>query len=286
MNILRIKQWLFHARSQKILVGIGAILFAVAIGLWWQNIYTDPQRVFENMLKNNFTTVGYTRTTTQTANGTLTRSSQIQLLANPSIRTIETLAQGDDSQKTEYYIRPDQTIARIVEYPDERVVDQWVTLPMDDLFMQEVVDYTFFPMGLLPSEKRNNLVDFIRENQVYSIDYNDVTKDVVDGRDVYVYEVSIPLQSYAAMLQKFSAALGSAFAEKASEINPSNYEGTQPIILKASVDKYSHRLIQVTSEGSIQTVETYKGYGITNQTFEIPTDVISADELQQRLYAE
>lgn len=258
-----------------------SVLFIVALLMWWQFVYTSPERVFREMLARNFMTHSYTRTT-DIADESFNqqRVTSVQLGVDPVVRIRALAEQGDARQESELLAYPDREYVQFLQYPNENIENIWAVSPMVENFDGEVVQRTYFPMGPIDGSEREKLLNDIERTTVYSANYQTVEKTKLNGKDVYVYEVSIQLQAYAAMLVKFAQQLG--LEDSVSMINPADYAGEPPIVLKVSVDRASRQLVQVVSEGQEGYVESYSAYGAAIDITE-PKEAISLDELQSLL---
>src|SRR5687768_8901111 len=82
---------------------LGGIVWLLAASvLWWNVVYTDPERVFNTMLKNNFSTQGYSREVISSQQGVqATEFSQLQTGKQNFVRTVTDLKQQEDSVRTD-----------------------------------------------------------------------------------------------------------------------------------------------------------------------------------------
>lgn len=262
-----------------LLISLGVLL--LSIFLWWSAVYTNSERVFRDMLRNNFMTNGYTRTIEAKNEGTSQqRIVQLQMGSKPSAHIIEKVVQNDSEQTTEFISTRDQTFARFLKYQNPDVENTWTILPQANALSSEIVERTYFPMGRLSQSERQDILQFIRTNNVYNVNFDTARSETVNGRDVFTYEVTIQLQSYAGMLQQFGKAVG--FGSFVETINPADFASSQPVSLLVSVDKASHMLVQWQAVGADAT-ESYSGYGIVAKSIELPKDYISLQQLESKL---
>lgn len=138
-----------------------------------------------------------------------------------------------------------------------------------------------FPMGNVPAEDRDEILDFMKENSVFSANYNKVKKETMNGRPVYTYEVQLLPQPYVEMLKRYGAAVG--LSDQVTNLNPADYADSAPTKLTVSIDVLSRhlRLLKLDPSSGGRT-ESYSGYGI-RQDVQLPTKTITTSELQQRL---
>lgn len=258
-----------------------SVLFIMALLVWWQYVYTSPERVFREMLAQNFMTHSYTRTTDIAGESfNQQRVTSVQLGVDPIVRIRAFVEQGDARQESELLAYHDREYVQFLQYPNENIENIWAVSPMVENFDGEVVQRTYFPMGPIDGSEREKLLNDIERTTVYSANYQTVETAKLNGKNVYVYEVSIQLQAYAAMLVQFAQQLG--LEDSVSMINPADYAGEPPIVLSVSVDRASRQLVQVVSEGQEGYVESYSAYGAAIDIAE-PKEAISLDELQSLL---
>jgi len=285
--------------KKAVLVGLlvgGVVWFVAMIVLWWTFVYTSPQNVFEGMLARNFATTGYTRLVSNEGQGVKqTEISQVQYGNEPVARSKVTIERGGNTEVAEVLSTTTEDYVRYTEldYKDSegQAIDmsdaegvwakQQSSGSLSQSFSQLTLFGTYFPIGLVPAENRTELLRHIQQNTVYNVDYDNVKTETIDGHRVYTYELTIQLQAYAGLVQRFGEAIGQS--ARVSGLNPADYAGTEPVSLTVSVDKASRQIVQVAYEQSPGIEERYAGFGIANQPVTLPRDAISTFELQQRL---
>lgn len=282
---MEIQQIVARLRNQTLLwrlLVMGIAWFLIAGAAWWFLVYTNPERVFQDMLRHNFMTQGYTRTVEAEAEGGASqkRITQIQMGVSPSARIVEESKQPDSAQTTEFISTRERTFARFLEYQNPQVENIWAILPQANTLESEVIERTYFPMGRLDQAERERLLHFINQNTVYSVNYDTVRQEKVNGRSAYTYDVTVQLQAYAGMLQEFGRAIG--FESYVAGIDPSRFASSEPVALKVSVDKVSHALLRWQGMG-VSATESYSAYGITGKPVDTPMDYITLKELESRL---
>lgn len=289
--------------NKKLLVGLmvlAIVWFIFAVFAWYKVIYTNPERVFNDMLSKNFSTSGYSRLVSDTSSGMSQQQiTQVQFGANNIAQTKLIIKSDKNVEKAQVISTPTADFLRytsIVNYDENgKLVDNkkvegvWAKADqagqLSQSFARQTIFATYFPMGLVTSSSskdkmsKNEILDFIAMNTVYSPNYKKVKSESINGRQVYTYNVSVQLQSYVAMLQRFAKATGQE--DVVAGLNPAEYAGSSPIQLEASVDKLSHRLIRVVYPENKTATETYTGYGINNLGTTVPKNFKSTLELQE-----
>jgi len=273
-------------------------LWLVAAGvLWWRIVYSDPRHVFEGMLRQNFSTVGYVRETDTTQQGVRSAEyAQLQTGAQTLVRTLTALTQGQDEVITDAISTRENEFVRYKKIDTSRkneagkefdfssAVNVWAKQASDGSNQAAAqMLLGLFPMGNVPAEDRREILEFMDKNVVFSVKYNTVKKERKNGRPVYTYEVQLMPQPYVDMLKRYGTAVG--LSNHVKNLNPADYANTAPTNLTVTVDVISRQLKSVTFTESQGRKEVYSGHGIL-QDVQLPTKTISASELQQRLSAE
>lgn len=287
-------------RATRLLIIVAILIFLASGVTWWWSERTDPQRVFEAMLNNNLRTTSVTRSVLQSENGqTLDQDVRFQAAAK-QVAVAETALSQSDEQGTqtarvvtenigtplEGYIRYTEieTVQQSVDGGDlnfEDVLNVWGKVePQEGLTTGELyneIALGAIPFGYINSDERKALLEFIKEENVYQIDYSSVTSSELNGREVYVYNVRINPQSYISLLKEYASAVG---LTQLDEVDPAAYANSQALNLEVTVDVLTQRLASITYPNG--RTETYGNYGVIKQVT-IPESTISVEELQSRV---
>ncbi len=287
--------------SQKVYLQTGLILLAfVLVGLgwlWWVKVYTSPKVIFNNMLSNSLNTYGVTKTTDQKDDtGELKQISQTQFGARNLVDVKTTITQGTDGGDA---VVTTQSVGNgtdnFVRYVDVNVPKQEGKPDIDFTSLKAVWGkqdpqggiannsftetlYGAVLFGYLPSQQRNELLSFMKDKDIYKVDYSKIEYKNEDGKNVIVYPVEVNTKSYVELLQKYDQILG---LELMSQLSADDYANSPPITLSLSVDKVSRYLTRVTYPDGART-ENLSGYGI-HKDVQLPTESISSTELEGRL---
>jgi hypothetical protein len=284
-------------RSPRWITGLACALLVASVLMWWKFVYLSPKRAFEDMLVNNLTTTNVTKNVLSGSNdeANLQRIS-MHLGAQNIIRSLATVRSSTGSATTETLATPNAGFVRYTSITDTQtkqnysaVINRWATSAKgasDDvskLFSQSLLDVNSAPvppLGYVEAEKRDELLDYMRDEQVFTPDYSTVKQQVVNGRKVYVYDVSVKLAPYLRMMQEFSHVYG---LKDLDAISPTDYQSATPIRIALSVDKVSHEMSRIAF-ASNGFNETYTDYGVAKH-IELPTKTITTAELSNRLKA-
>lgn len=287
------KQWIV------IFVALALALFAIFGWLWYDRLYSTPERVFWSMIDNTLATRGVTRTITEEGNGG-SSEQVIRLSFNGDTRShgLTTVTQkGSNGQNT---LAVTETIgtpaADYIRYtqldaggnqpngkkPDfSSVINQWSKAENKGAsnFLDESL-YGLVPVANLLASERQRLLTDMKARNVYTVDFSNVTRTPDDG-PTYVYSVAIDLQQYLLTLQDSFKVLGLQTSTNATD--PSQYAG-QSATVNFQVDVRSRQLRKVTYATNPRT-EKYSSYGVVELS-SLPTNTISVADLQQRIQSE
>lgn len=297
MDWLIEKMFLYPRRATV----VALVVLVVAGGFaWWLFIWQDPHRVFDDMIAGNLQTMSVTRTITagnetQSIDQTVrlemgnTNAADWLVLAKQNGATVMTESIGT---ATTGYIRyvdiaPAKQAAGSKQPDFGSVLNIWAQADgktdanLKTLFAQSLFDITSAPtppIGNLPDSQRENILAFIRDQKVFTPDYNSVKSETIGGRNVYTYNVSVPLAAYARMMQAFAHDLGMSTLDT---LDPEQYVNLKPITVTMSVDRASHQLVKL-AYGNSGYVQTYGDWGQATPVV-LPTSTITTTELQTRL---
>lgn len=289
-------------RFSGVMVLIALFLFLVSSVLWWKYVYSDPHRVFEAMLNNSLRLRGVTRRVSQTENGeTITQVSQIVFDGNPRVTAETVLAQGDGVVATEVVTEgmgtPTTDYVRYTSIDTNQpgldgqpldftsVLNIWSKSSEGDkqppktngeLYNETVLGVV--PLGLLTQSQRDELTAFMKQENIYDVDYDHVEQIEENGRPRYVYHMTVDAQGYVRLLKKFAEITG---LNHLDVLDPSAYAQAGPLPFSLTVDVRSRQLTKVDYGGTGRTEELMAHNALPK--IELPSDTITTEELQQRL---
>jgi len=294
---------LTQRQTTALLTIVGIIVLIVAGWLWWQNVYSTPERVFWSMVNNNLVTTGITKHSTQSGQQAPTTTDQYTRLtfgSQNTVRSIVTLTQDDGTNKsvvkTETIGTPDNDFARYLSINTTQKSSEGKLLdftkiqgiwgkspdpvagqPSTASYLRQAV-LGLVPFGYLDSENRASIVSYMQNNQVYKPDFSHVQKTTKNGKAVYIYAVEVQPKAYANLLVMMNKAMGLGAIDG---LDPSAYESSPPIKTQFTVDKNSRQLVSISYVGSGQE-EAYSDYGLSLPLI-LPTQTIPIAELQKRI---
>jgi hypothetical protein len=283
------------------IITAAAVLLVVISGLvWWYFVHLSPSRVFWGAMENNLRVPSVTKHVTASQGGqNLDQYIRLQLGSTNAADWLVTLKQQNSTVVTESVGTPTTGYVRYIKaatsqkhqdgsaYNFNNVLNVWAkadnasTDSLSQLFSQTILDISKVPappIGNLPPEYQQNLLDFMHDQSVFAPDYTHMKRETLDGRSVYVYDVKVSLMPYARMMQAFAHDTG---LKDLDNLDPTQFRSAEPVKLRFVIDAAGHQLREITSEDQAFK-QTYDSYGLTNP-IEIPRSTISVTELQKRL---
>lgn len=276
-----------------LMVGTGIIVFVFGVWLWWTQIYTDPERAFWRMLDNNLRTYGASKTVSQAGNdGSLEQKSYVIFGDQPMVsgRTIIVQSREGGAKSrvvTESIGTKDTNFLKYSEIktgaaPEPNfspITNVWSSKKVEgsgESLLGEAVFGTF-PFALLTSSDRQEIMKFIREQNVYKPQYEKTESGA--GGTVYVYSVEINTPKYVQLLKKIDQKLGLG---QLSGLNPDDYANSPSVNVQVSMTQLAQLRKVVYKDNNRE--ETFDTSGAHVST-DVPGNSISQDELQSRLQA-
>lgn len=297
MSITSIRTRIANLSVLSWLLIASIVLLIVTSILWWNVVYQSPRNVFNGMIKNNFATTGYTRHVVSKENGLdADEFAQVQTGGKNIVRTKTTLKQEGDTVTTDAISTDNAEFVRYTNIDTKRkdangkqldfskAVNVWAkneTGGPSQTFSQMLLGVV--PMGNVDPKTRAELVKFMDKHTVFSVNYDSVKTEKINGRKTYVYEVQLLPQAYVEMLKLYGKGVG--LGDQVGQLDPANYVNAQPTDLVLRIDANSRNLVALSYPGNDSRKETYSGYGIVKDV-QLPTKTIPAAELQKRLSAQ
>lgn len=135
------------------------------------------------------------------------------------------------------------------------------------------------PIANLTGTDRSKLLQQMRTDQVFQVNYTTVKHEQRGNRPTYTYDVTVAPVPYVSMLKTFADILG---LKQLEQVNPSDYQNTPDLKFKFVVDVWSSQLVEITYTDDSARTEVFGSYGVHTPISE-PTETIPVSELQQRL---
>lgn len=282
----------------RIIMVLAVVILLATFWAWWHYIRNNPKNTFEAMLTNNFRTGSVTRVVDQQGSGqTMVQALRAQNQGMHVTHGTTRIQQGNSAPTivvTESIGTPTADYTRYQSIVTsqkgsngqdlnfDNVVNVWAKadVPSNDqvgIVYQDTSLSSLFMFADFNADEREQLLDLIREQNIYEVDYDNVEKKKVDGRPKYVYKVQIQPSKYILLMKRFATQIGLTQLE---ELDPTSYEKIPPLSFVVTVDVINQRLSIVESpNGSIQT---FTNYGVVDNVT-LPEKTIPADELQKLL---
>jgi hypothetical protein len=282
----------------------GAVILIIGSSLvWWYAVHLNPYNVYWGMLNNSLSTSSVTKHITQINNGTkLDQYIAVQFgtknfaygvtkLTDPT-STVTTESIGTLANDYIRYtnIRTSQTNNSGKHLNFKNVLGRWAKASAANaslqtgsapFYIQSMIGLSggnTVPIANLPAKQRQDLLQLIHDSAVFNTSFNDVKKQTVNGRSIYVYNVTIEPVAYVAFEKQFASDVG---INALNSVDPENYQNYSPIKVQFLVDARAYRLVGINYSGTSHS-ETYASYGVPVRQ-SLPTPTISDAKLQQLL---
>lgn len=287
-----VKLWTFI-----LLIG-GVGIFAAGGYIWYNSIYTNPDRIFFGMINKSLETQSITRSVVQDeASRTETQQYLVTFSPTPIVQSRSTVEQIDQTRNkssvaTETIGKNDVDYVRYtaINIPQtegepqqnySKLLNQWARREASPeqgqqaQFLNEAI-FTFVPFGNFSQENRAKLVDMMHEKKVYKL--KDGAIKYNSGRPIYEVNVSINPQGLISVLKEYASITGLGSMD---QLDPAQYEDSNSFDVKMQIDLMSRHLRQINYPGDTR-IETYMAYGL-NRKVEPPKNTITLEELQSKL---
>ncbi len=277
-------------------------ILAVVIGLvgsylWFSKMYMNDERRFWIAVNNSMATTSVTRTLTNGGSGNKVIQDQQfffapQMVSRSHVSFTQKNATIDTAVETEGIAFPDAQYSRYTVFKTnqaredgslpnlDKILGKWEGNQATDAdkeqakleYVGELVTLAVF--GNYGSAFRHDLLNDLKNNNVYKIDVQGITSDQKDGKKVIIVPVTVYLKAYATALQK--AFVQAGYGEFPA-LDPVNYEADATIPAQFIIQPKNNSIVGIVF-GSRE--ETYSGYGITKQVTAPRTD-FSSGQLEQ-----
>lgn len=278
---------------------LGLALFVIFGLVWWKSVYSNPRDVFPDMLNNSLRLRGLTRTVSQQSNGQqVEQIIRAKLTHDRAARALTDLNQPDSSSRvvtenigtvTDDYVRYNHIeTAQRKDNGDPidftSILNVWgLSGSNEDRITTDGELYNeaalgVVPFGMLNRDQRRQLLTKIDRDNIYDVDYENVDREIRNGRPVYTYKVSLDMEKYLELLKIFATFTG---MNHMSNIDPASYADEDRLGFELSVDVWSRQLVHI-KYGAGERQEKISGFNASHPIL-LPKDPISVQELQKRL---
>lgn len=284
-------------RQYRMLLAIGVAIILFSGWMLLTNNKTNPTDVFWGMFDTSLSTTSVTRNV-KDANEKSKADQSLRLYLSPELKTYnivtveETTDKGNTKIVTETIGTPKSDYARYTtietaqQGADGKPIDFSNVTGIwgkNDLAEGKSGYFNEGMLGLVPfadidQGKREGLISFMKDKNVYETDLNAAVKQKVDNHTAYIYKIKINPTAYIQMLIEFAKQSGLG---ELPGLDPEQYAKSQPLETEFIIDANTQQLIKINYIAN-KREETYIDYGL-QQPLELPTDTIPLDELQSRL---
>ncbi len=283
---------------RDMLIFAGLVL-AFGIWAWGRFIFSSPENTFWAAIDSNLRTQSVTREIKQTGpTGAIDEYLQLRLgsirATHGDTKIVQTNGTKQTLVHTETITTPD---TRYTLYKDIQTNEKTKTgkdfdfSEVKNVWGREAITanvpgqsplaemlYGVVPFGDLPDDKRRELINFIRLQRVYEVDFAHATKEIYDGKHAYRYTVTITPSAYISMLQKYDTILG---LNQIANVNPDDYKG-QPDIKAEIVISVTGRQVLEINYPEQARVEKYVSYGALSE-IKVPDNAIDESVIQNKV---
>lgn len=252
------------------------VLAAIFAGAWWyQRDTTDPDVVFNRALAATLST-RQVEQVTELSGISVRTQYDLAKSSDPRVMTLLTARQGDRASAVKgygslknLYMAYTATGTPSDKLVPEQLMNHWVQLRKDGAFLPGATDslmsaadprfalFGQFIFANVPGKQRQELLDLLAKQKVYTYDTAKVTKAKLNSRDVYVYKVKINPTGLASYNKKAAAVFG--LKESDIQLALNGLGGVTDATLY--IETGSKRLVKVeVPEGAGKSVTTYSNY--------------------------
>ncbi len=283
------------------LYGVGGVLLIAAASVWCVYSSLSPERVFWKTIGQSLATRAVSVQDEQSVNGTSAKqtiqyslgasnlSHSITVLSQPGLTAhVETVSTPTLDYTRYLSIKTDQKKADGSKRDFSKAVGVWAKGQEGTAqFFAQAVFGTSLPVGglgvaigNLEPDSRNSLLDQIKSDHVYDINFSKTKKKWVNHRLQYTYEASVKPWAYIALMKRFGHDVG---LHGLDQLDPQAYKERAAFTLLITVDAKAHQVVRIAVPDSGAS-QTYSAYDVPVQIAE-PEHAITGAELQQRLSA-
>lgn len=277
-----------------LVLGIG--LFAASGTIFYRQIFTNPDRVLDDMLAKSLQTESIQRRITfSTQQSTIDQVYYNTFSPNTATQSVLKLQEGNykAGQATEVtkesigtqdkdFIRYTAISlpAGAAKKDFNSVLNVWGMLEKTDQgeapgALNESI-FSIVPFANLPTAEKNQIIKEADDTDLYK--YTDYKLTYETGRPVITYDIALKPESLLRVLSKYASLTGNGDKE---QLNPDAYKESPDINIKLKVDLLSRHVKSIEFPDSSRT-EVYGAYGLQRK-ITTPKDTVPINELQSRL---
>lgn len=288
----------FPFKSENVIrysIVIVLVLFSGFV-IWFNRVYADPTQVFWGMVANNLSTPGVTREIIQKSDIVQTDSlTRLWFGPQPVVRnlrkisdsssgvpakiTLESIANSKDVYQRYSFI--DQPGSLGQKKPDFSSLYQlWLKnggtgSNNGQVFNSSLFGFLFF--GNFEPAQKTALVNYLKSNNVYKVDYQHVMRSS-SGRRTYTYSVQLNTQKYIGAARFYVKSLS---LPKSNWVESGALASSLSTNAQVSVDVLSREPTKIVYQDKA-TPETFRAFGLNSLVF-LPTHTVSLSYYQNAL---
>ncbi len=281
---------------------LGLAIIVVGSYLAYTKLYMTNERKFWLAVDNSLATKSVTRELKSGGSGNQVVQSQRfafapQMATESKVSYVQKSAVTDTSVVTEGVSFPDSQYQRYVKFKTNQtnsdgqsptldtILGKWEQNKTSDADLEQArLNYvsqlvTLAVFGNYDANFRHDVMSKLKNENIYTVNFNNVREDTKNGEAVLTYSVSVGLKGYAAVVQKAFTRSGYG---NFPPLNPEQYQDSTRVNAEFIVSKKTNNIVGINF-GSRS--ESYSGYGI-NKTVERPNATFNQGELEQAVQKE
>jgi hypothetical protein len=283
-------------KALLLIAGAAVILAGASVYGWWTTQQLTPDKVFTAALGKLLSTKTITQTaTSRTVNGTLTfddsnlKDPKVTMTATARDSGLEFKLNGYGSLKNGY-LKYSSFGSAAIDNVLSGLVGKWVQVRTNgqlasnaDASTAELADprYLLFGdlmVGNFSTKDRQDLLQFITANKIYTYDLKHVTVGTLAGKRVYAYSITENIPKLKALNKKVAGIVGIPVADIQSALDDLGTAGTTKVYI--AVD--SKEIVKYTTVQDGETISgAYTDYDTTSLPQEPKADMTWA-QFQQK----
>lgn len=266
------------SKLKLIIAAVAAtVIIAGGVMAWQMTSKPSVDKVFNDMYEISLST-SYVKMTAKSKDYRATNTFDVSDVKNPKLMTEMRMTSDDGSASEVHYYSTFQDIFvkygadsfAGMEVPDEttkKMVDKWTQVRKDgklaegsEMTMYSIGDIRLnafgdFIFGKFKGGDKQKLLDQIKEKPIYSYKKEDVKKETLNGREVFVYKVTANDSNLVAFNKKAAEIMGTKLDKTVEDLlHDSEDDATYYVDIKAK------RIVKVTGMEDGQKIEVELSY--------------------------
>jgi hypothetical protein len=174
------------------------------------------------------------------------------------------------------YLKYEKIDSNNINSSNKGIINIWAVNKNNPAILNDTLVSSPIIFGYLPSYKRSNLVNQMKQQNVFGIDFNNVNKAAyLNGKKVYIYDININLEKYVIVYSEYLNTIG----QKDLARKMSNTISSGTYSAKLYVDLLSRQPLKIQPKNSDMGLE-YSNFDL-NESVQEPHNVKTTFEQLQ-----